>query len=126
MSECNGFKLRACNQDCNRIAVKSSVQSTWMMTYKTRLLAKPKEYEVGLMKNELLVLSFQDGSGQAEIEITPLGERVGTLIMQSSRNTSRVLRVGTPHRFHLKPGESITLRNHNIVHPTHAGAGMVA
>jgi hypothetical protein len=116
---CNGFKLKACNQDCNRIAVKSSHQSTWMMTYKTSRLALPKTYEVGILQNELAVLTFQDGSGSAEIEITPLGDKVGTLLMQSSRNEHKVLRKGSAYRFKLQPGESVTLRNHTIIHPTH-------
>src|ERR1700677_2265928 len=118
MSECNGFKLRALNQDCNRIVVKSTHQSTWMMTYKTHALARTKEYEVAIHRNELAVISFQDGSGMAKIEITPLGERIGTLIMQSSRNAHKVLRTGSRYQFDLKPGESVTLRNHTMIHPT--------
>jgi hypothetical protein len=118
MSDCNGFKLRGLNQDCNRIAVKSTHQSSWNMTFKKHVFSRPAEYEVGLHKNELAVISFQDGSGCAEIEITPLGERVGTIIMQSSRNAHKILRAGTKYPFKLAPGESLTLRNHTIVHPT--------
>lgn len=126
MSDINGFKLRGMNQDCNRIAVKSTHQSSWMMTYKTRSLALPKTYEVGLHRNELAVLTFQDGSGEAEIEVIPLGERVGTLLMQSSRNAHQVLRAHSKYRFKLKPGESITLRNHTMVHPTRDPQGVAA
>lgn len=118
MSQINGFKLKALNQDCNRIAVKSTHQSSWMMTYKTSRYSLPKEYEVGIHQNELAVLTFQDGSGVAKIEITPLGERVGTLLMQSSRNAKLVLRAGRKYEFHLQPGESVTLRNDTIVYPT--------
>lgn len=118
MSLINGFKLKGLNQDCNRIAVKSTHQSSWNPTYKTRMLSRAKEYEVGIHQNELCVIAFQDGSGMAEIEITPLGERVGTLLMQSSRNAHKVLRAGTKYQFQMKPGESITLRNHTIVYPT--------
>lgn len=126
MSECNGFKLRALNSGCNRIAVKSSVQTSWMMTYKKHVFSKPQEYEVGFDKNELIVLSFQDGSGNAAIEIKPLGEKVGTIIAQSSRNATKTLRVGGKYRFDLQPGESIVIRGSKIVHPTHAGAGLSA
>jgi hypothetical protein len=40
------------------------------------------------------------------------------LIMQSSRNAHRILRAGQKYKFLLKPGESITLRNHTIIHPS--------
>jgi hypothetical protein len=117
MSQTNGFKLRCQNQDCNRIAVKSTHQSSWNPTYKKNIFSKSTEYEVGIHQNELSVITFQDGSGAAEIEITPLGDRVGTLLMQSSRNAHKVLRVGTKYNFTLKPGESVILRNHTIVYP---------
>jgi hypothetical protein len=125
MSECNGLKIRALNPDCSRIAVKSSVQTTWMMTYKKHsILSKPKEYDVGFDKNELLVLSFQDGSGGAVIEIEPLGDNVGTIIAQSSRKTTRTLRVGGKYRYELDPGESIVIRGSKIIHPNTPGAGL--
>jgi hypothetical protein len=124
MSICNGFKLRALNADCNRIAVKSSVQKTWMMTYKRGMLAQNKPQEVGMARDELVVIAFQDGSGGAEIEITPLGDSVGTLIAQSSRKGTKTLRVGSTTRYELDPGESVVLRTNRIVHPTSAGAGM--
>lgn len=119
MSETNGFRLKGLNQDCTRIAVKSTHQSTWMMPYKAHRFSRPKEYDVAIHQNELAVLTFQDGSGCAEIEVTPLGDRVGTLLMQSSRNARQTLRVGNKYRFTLKPGESVTFRNHTIMHPTH-------
>lgn len=70
------------------------------------------------MKNELVVMTFQDGSGCAEVEIIPLGDKVGTLLMQSSRNAHKSLRVGGKYRFKLSPGESLTFRNHTQLHPT--------
>jgi hypothetical protein len=118
MSECNGIKLKGLNADCNRIAVKSTHQSSWAMPYKSHVFSRPKEHDVAIHRNELLVLSFQDGSGMAEIEIVPLGDRVGTLLMQSSRNAHKTLRVGGKYRFALKPGESIIFRNSTMVHPT--------
>src|SRR5271154_7085632 len=103
MSQTNGFKLRCLNQDCNRVAVKSTHQTSWNPTYKKHVFSKPGEYEVGIHQNELAVITFQDGSGGAEIEITPLGDRVGTLLMQSSRNAHKVLRVNTKYKFKLAP-----------------------
>lgn len=126
MSGCNGFKLKGLNQDCNRIAVKSTHASSWNMTYKERSLAFAKVYNVAVHQNELLVISFQDGSGFAEIEVKPLGSDVGTLLMQSSRNAHQVLRVGTKYRFKMAPGESITLRNHTMMHPSRESPSAVA
>ena len=135
MSNCNGFKLVALNPDCDRIAVKSSIQTTWNPSYSWRLW-KGKKYEIGFEKDELMVISFQSVSGGAAIEIHPLGDKVGTLIAQSSkgdktRNGKRVgggtqvLRVGSSYRFELEPGESIVLRGSKIVHPVSPyGAGL--
>lgn len=116
---CNGIKLKGLNADCNRIAVKSTHQSSWQMPYKAHVFSRPKEHEVAIHQNELLVVSFQDGSGQAEVEVIPLGGDAGTLLMQSSRNAHKTLRVGGKYQFSLKPGESLIFRNHTIVHPTH-------
>src|SRR5271166_1473103 len=113
---CNGIKVRTLNPDCNRIAVKSSVQTSWMMTYKPHVFSRPKEYEIGIDKNELLVIAFQDGSGGAVIEVEPLGDKAGTLIAQSSRNATRTLRVGGKYRYELAPGESVIMRGSNIIY----------
>ena len=115
-STCNGIKIRALNQDCNRIAVKSSVQTSWNLPYKAFRFSKPAESEVGIAKDELLVIAFQDGSGEAVCEIEPLGDKAGTLIAQSSRNATRTLRVGSRYRYALQPGESIIMRSANIVY----------
>lgn len=118
MAQCNAVRLKGLNQDCNRIAVKSTNESSWQLPYKTHWFSRPAESEKAILQNELVVISFQDGSGAAELEITPMGDQVGTLLMQSSRNEHKVLRVGAKYRFKMRPGESITLRNHTMIHPT--------
>jgi hypothetical protein len=120
----NGFKLKALNQDCNRIAVKSNVQTSWNPTYKKHIFSRGEEYDIAMTRDEIIVISFQDGSGHAEIEIKPLGDKAGTLIAQSSRNATKTLRVGAAYRFELQPGESIIMRGTMIVHPRHMGAGL--
>lgn len=115
---CNGLKLRTLNPDCNRLAVKSSVATSWNPTYKTRLLARPKEYEIGFERDELIVIGFQDGSGHAYFDVEPLGDKVGTTIAQTSGQNTRVLRVGSKYRFDLAPGQQIVFRSSAIVHPT--------
>lgn len=121
---CNGFHLRGLNQDCNRVSVQSSVANTWMMTYKKHAFARAAVHEVGMNRDEIIVVKCQDGSGHAEIEIRPLGGKSGTLIAQSSRKGQRTLRVGGKYRFELDPGEAVVLRTSSIVHPSTAGAGL--
>lgn len=124
MAQCNGIKLKTLNPDCNRLAVKSSVQTSWNPTYKTRLLARPKEYEIGFERDELIVIGFQDGSGHAHFDVVPLGERVGTIIAQQGTRTTRTLRVGSKYRFELMPGEQIVFRSSAIIHPKRGNAAL--
>lgn len=126
MSSCNGIKVTPLNQDCNRIAVKSSVQSSWQMTFKNRVKQKAQAKEIGFDKDELLVLSFQDGSGAAEVEIEPLGDKAGTIIMQDSRGPTMTLRVGSRYKHTFQPGASLVFRSKRIVYPSNMGAGLSA
>jgi len=116
----NGFRIRGLNADSDRVAVQSSVQSTWMLPYKRWGIAQWRD--VGIHRDELIVLKCQ--GGEAELEVEPLGDKAGTLIAQSSRHATRTLRVGQRYRFALERGEALVLRSTHILHPTHAGAGM--
>lgn len=120
----NGFRIRGLNQAANRISIQSSEQPTWMLTRRKFAGLLPKWHEVGQAQNELIIVKCQDGADWAEIEIEPLGDKVGVLIAQSSRRGTRSLRVGSSHVFALEPGESLVLRSELIVYPTHAGAGL--
>jgi len=122
MSNCNGFKLRGLNPASDRVSVKSSVQSTWMLTYKR--LKTPVTHEVGMTKNELVIIKCEDGADSAEVEITPLGDKAGTMIAESSRKATRTLRVGTKYRWALEPGEALVCRTSMIVYPVSPGAGL--
>jgi len=125
MPECNGFQLRPLNPDCNRIAVKSSAQTSWCPTFKKHIFSKPEEYEVGFTTNELIVMTYQDYlSGEAAFDIVPLGDAAGTIIAQSSRNATRVLRVGTKYRYTLEPGESLIFRSANLRYPRTGNAAL--
>ena len=124
MSQCNGLKLTPLNQDCNRIAVKSSVATSWQMTFKSRAKGALQSQEVGFDKDELLVISFQDGSGNAELEIEPLGDKAGTIIMQDSRGPTLVMRVGKRYKHVFPPGASLVFRSRRIVYPNNMGAGI--
>ena len=123
---CNGFKLCGLNQESNRVSIQSNVQTTWFLTRKKWKLwdGKPKEFEVGITRDELIVIKCQDGADSAAISIKPLGDQVGTLIAQSSRRATKTLRVGSTYRWELEPGEALVMRNSMIVYPTHEGAGL--
>src|SRR6266436_1573730 len=125
MSTCNGFKLKGMNQHFNRVSVKSNVQTTWSPTYKTPGAKKAKEYEVGMLRDELIVLKCEDGAEVAELEIVPLGDGAGTMIAESSRGATKTLRVGSKYRWELQPGEALICRCSRMVYPNSPGAGLV-
>lgn len=122
MADSNGFKLRGHNSAANRVSVQSNVQTTWMLGRARD--GAPQWHEIGMTRDELIVIKCQDGAESAEIEIIPLGDRAGTLIGDSSRRGARTMRVGTSYIWVLEPGEALVLRTSRIVHPTHAGAGL--
>lgn len=123
MSTCNGFKLRGLNQHFNRVSVKSNVQTTWSPDYKSQG-GKTKTYEIGMLRDELIILKCEDGAEHAELEIVPLGDGAGTMIAESSRGATKTLRVGSKYRWQLKPGEALICRCSRIVYPNTVGAGM--
>ena len=124
MPASNGFKIRGLNQASNRVSIQSSVQTTFMLTRRKFGGLLPKWFEVGMTKDELVIVKCQDGADSAEIEIIALGDAAGTLIAQSSRHATRTLRVGTSQTWELEPGESLVVRGTNITHPTNAGGGL--
>lgn len=124
MSTCNGFKLRGLNPAFNRVSVKSNVQTTWNPTYKKPGAKSPASYEVAMTRNELIVLKCEDGAEHAVVEMQPLGDAAGTMIVESSRKGTRTLRVGGKYRWELDPGEALICRTSNITHPTGVGAGL--
>lgn len=120
----NGFRIRGLNQAANRISIQSSAQDTFMLTRRKWAGLLPKWHEVAQAQNELIVIKCQDGADIAEIEIEPLGDRVGCMIADSSRRAARTLRVGSTYVFELAPGEALVLKSEKIVYPTHPGAGL--
>lgn len=123
-AQCNGFEFRGLNPAINRVSVKSNVQTTWSPTYKTPGSKNPKKYEIGMLRDELVVMKCEDGAESAEIEIKPLGDAAGTLIAESSRGATKTLRVGSKYRWVLKPGEALIFRSSRIVYPNSPGAGL--
>lgn len=124
MSNSNGFRIRGLNQDSNRVSVQSNVQNTWMLTRRKWSAMSPMWHDVGMTKDELIILKCQDGAASAEVQIEPLGDDAGTLIADSSRRVTKTLRVGMKYVFSLEPGEALVIRGSRIAHPTGPGAGM--
>jgi hypothetical protein len=130
MADCNGFKVRGLNQAAGRVSVKSNAQSTWMLTYKRPGKKEPIWHEVAQAQNELTILKCEDGAEGAIIEVSPLGDKAGTMIAESSRahcggkHLTRTLRVGSKYVWELDPGESLICRTQMMVHPKGPGAGM--
>lgn len=120
----NGFRIRGLNPASNRVSIQSSHQDTFMLTRRKWAGLVNKWHEVGQAQNELIVIKCQDGADSAEIELEALGDKVGTLIVDSSRRGARSLRVGTKQVFVLQPGEALVLRGEHIKHPTGPGAGL--
>lgn len=113
---CNGFRIRALNADCDRVAIQSSEQTTWLLGRGSKTRGpRGKWHEVGLARNELMVIRCYGGTPAYEIE--PLGDAAGVLIANRSRAGSRTLRVGSRARFDLEPDESVVLRCEHLVTP---------
>jgi len=116
---CNGFKIRGLNSDCDRLAVQSSEQTTWLLGRKRGGRGVPQWHDVALMRNELMVLRAYGGCPTFEIQA--LGDSAGVLIVQQSRGPTRNLRVGSRRVIELGPDESCVLRCEWIEYPKHAG-----
>jgi hypothetical protein len=115
----NGFRLRGLNADCDRLAVQSSEQTTWLLGRKRGGLGMIQWHEVGILQNELIVMRAYGGSPAFEIE--PLGDKVGLLILQLSRGPTFSVRVGCKRRVELDRDESCVIRCEWIEYPRHAG-----
>lgn len=121
MSEprCNGFKLRGLNADCDRLAVQSSEQTTWLLGRKRGGLGTPQWHDVAIAKNEVIVLRPYGGS--PTVEIRAEGDRAGILVLEQARGPTRSLRVGQRRVVELGLDESLVIRCEWIEHPRHAG-----
>lgn len=118
-ARCNGFRIRGLNADCDRLAVQSSEQTTWLLGRKRGGLGRIQWKEVGIQQNEVIVVRAYGGS--PTVEIQPLGDKAGLLIVQQSRGPTKALRVGSKAVFELDRDESCVIRCEWIQYPHHAG-----
>lgn len=115
----NGFRLRGLNSDCDRLAVQSSEQTTWLLGRRRGGLGRIQWHEVGIAQNELIVLRPYGGCPTLEIEA--LGDKAGLLIIEQSRGATRSLRVGSRRVIELDRDEACIIRCEWIQYPTSPG-----
>lgn len=116
---CNGFKIRGLNADCDKLAVQSSEQTTWLLGRKRGGLGRVQWHDVGIGQNELMVLRAYGGAPTFEIRAE--GDKAGLLVLQQSRGPTRSLRVGSRAVIELDRDESCTVRCEWIVYPRSPG-----
>jgi hypothetical protein len=120
LERCTGFTLRGLNADCDRLAVQSSEQTTWMLGRRKFKFLGPTRHEVSLLANELKVLRTYGGA--PEIEIIPHGDANAIVIVDQTQTRRQAIRMGTRLRLTLKRDEAVVIHNENIQHPN-AGFG---
>jgi len=117
----NGFKVRGLNADFDRLAVQSTHQTTFVMPWKGQGKgARPKWNEIGIAKNELIVM--RPYGGAPVIELEALGGPYGVLIVEATQSMTRTLRVGARLRLELKRDEAVVVKNEDWRAPKTEGA----
>jgi hypothetical protein len=116
----NGFKVRGL-KDADRLAVQSSHQSTWFLTRgRFARVGLPKWHEIGIARDELVVL--RPYGAAPVIEIEGLGGPHGVLIVEATQSCTRTLRNGSRLRLVLKPDESVVVKCEDWKAPRREGA----
>lgn len=121
-SRTNGFQIRTLNADCDRLAVQSSIASTWFCTYHGGMRGKllPKKHQVGLAQNELVIL--RPYQGKPVFELQCLGGPHGVLIINRASGGTQVLRNG--QKVIIETIESLVLKTEHWRAPGRDGAGL--
>jgi hypothetical protein len=118
----NGFRLRTLNQDCDRLAVQSSLSATWWCSYRSRIGLLAWKKEVGIAQKELIVL--RPYRGKPVIELEGLGGPHGVLIVQRASGGTTVLRNHQRQRFELDG--SLVIKTEFWAPPGREGASLGA
>lgn len=121
-SRTNGFKIRTLNADCDRLAVQSSLQSTWFCSFRSRTRLLAKVHEIGIAQTELVVL--RPYRGKPVIEIEALGGPHGVLILDRANGGTKVLRNG--QREVLELDAAVVIKTEHFRAPGRDGAGTQA
>lgn len=103
----NGFRVRAFS-DGDRLAVQSTHQTTFFLTGRKWAGLAAKWHQVGIQKNEIVVMRPYGAS--PEIELEGLGGPHGVLIVEATQSVTRTLRNGQRLRLRLKRDESVVVK----------------
>jgi hypothetical protein len=120
----NGFKVRGLDSDVDRLAVQSTHQSTWFLTRVGKLgrngKPKPKWHEIGIARDELVVL--RPYGAAPVIELEGLGGPHGVLIVEATQSCTRTLRNGSRLRLALKRDETVVVKCEGSIDQRRPGA----
>lgn len=112
----NGVRIRGLSGDVSNVSVQSNITRTWALLGKKWAGLRWKSHDVGMERDELLVLKCQGGACCLEIE--GLGGEHGSIIIQEDVSRMRLMR-GQRRQFSLHQGMSLVLTTEKIVHPLH-------
>lgn len=114
---CSGFKVRGLNSDCDRLAIQSTLQTTWALGRRRWAFLPAKTHDVALGQSELKVLRAYEGACP-EFELEPQGEVGAMLLVELTRQHKTIgIRVGDRKRFELAPDESVVVRVERLMTP---------
>jgi hypothetical protein len=117
-SRTNGFRIRTLNADCDRLAVQSSIATTWFCTYRPDK-KRGKKHEVGIAQKELVVL--RPYQGKPHIELEGLGGPHGVLIVDRANGGTTVLRNGQKAQFEMDG--ALVIKTEHFAPPGRESAG---
>lgn len=120
-STTNGFRIRTLNADCDRLAVQSSLASTWFCTYKPGWW-RSWSRDVGIAQRELVVI--RPYQGKPVIELEGLGGPHGVLLVDKANGGNTVLRNGQKARFELDG--ALVIKTEHFAPPSRNGAAIGA
>jgi hypothetical protein len=104
----NGFRARCSGGDPDRLAIQSTRQTTDFPFLHRRLLGLGGWREVGMTRNEMVVL--RPYGAPPVVEIEGLGGPHGVLVVNFTQSVTRTLRNGQRLRRQLLPGESVVIQ----------------
>jgi hypothetical protein len=110
----NGIRIRGLSGDVSNVSVQSSAVSTWALLGKKWAGLRWREHDVGLERDEVLVLKCQ--GGDCKLQIEGLGGPYGDTMIQQDVSRTRLCR-GQRLDFSLHQGMSLVLTTQKIVHP---------
>jgi len=114
-----GLRLRALDQDADRVSVQSSHQSSHLLTRRKFPVLPAKWTPVTIERDELLVLKCNHGT--TAIDVKHVGGSDGAVILDDCGQKT-ILREGSVVRMRLRRDSAIFLRTQSYTPPSGKGA----